>query len=102
MPVTIIRLLIFILPFVLFALWLYWRRRSGGAAGRVLEARADRRLLFGMLGLIILIIGIATYEVISNPAPGPGARYVPPRVEDGKVIPGYFEDTREETGGADK
>lgn len=95
MTVTIIRILIFILPFVLFALWLYWRRRGGGAAGRVLEARADRRLLFAMLGLIILVIMIATYEVISNPAPGPGARYVPPRLENGKVIPGYFESADE-------
>ncbi|RME67865.1 MAG: hypothetical protein D6782_01930 [Alphaproteobacteria bacterium] len=95
MPVTIIRILIFLLPFVLFALWLYWRRRGGGAAGRKLEARADRRLLYAMLAFILAVLGIATFEVISKPAPGPDARYVPPRLIDGKVVPGYFEDAEE-------
>lgn len=78
----LIALLLFALPLGAFVLW---RRRDP-------EAELSRAmLLLAVLAVAAAVGGAAWYGLTRREAPGV---YVPPRVEDGRIIPGHTEPRR--------
>jgi drug/metabolite transporter (DMT)-like permease len=78
----IIALLLFALPFGAFVLWR--RRNPDGEPSRTL-------LLLAIIAVAASVGSAAWYGLTRREAPGV---YVPPRVEDGRIIPGHTEPRR--------
>ncbi|MES2711689.1 MAG: hypothetical protein V4653_08920 [Pseudomonadota bacterium] len=78
----IIALLLFALPFGTFMLWR--RRNPDGEPTSVV-------LVLAILAVAASVGGAAWYGLTRREAPGV---YVPPRVEDGRIIPGHTEPRR--------
>ncbi len=77
----IIRLLVLLLlPIILFLIWRRIRRSEDETAGII-----D----YGLLGLaVVILVGLGAMAL--NQGGSPGDEYVPPRVIDGKVVPGHI------------
>jgi Family of unknown function (DUF6111) len=76
-------LLLFALPFVLYAVFL-WATRAGVMDP---ESWPVSRLVTLAIVAFVLVIGSFIYFANYTGAP-PGSRYVPAHVEDGKFVPG--------------
>ena len=81
---VLIELLLFLVPFVLYALYLWATQRSG-----VLD-RANwslSRLLYLAIAAVLVLIGgvFLLAELGGSP---PRSTYVPAHIEDGKFVPG--------------
>lgn len=83
----IIRLLVLLLlPIILFLIWRQFRR-GGDETPTVLD--------YGLLGLaVVIVIGLGAMALTGGGQPGD--EYVPPRVIDGKVVPGHIEPRRQQ------
>ena len=70
-----------LLPFVVYAVYLYFNARAGGdkSWGKTSLAVAT------MIGLILMAASLITLGLVGG-EPREGAVYVPPRFEDGRVI----------------
>lgn len=79
------QILPFLLPFVIYGLWVFFVRRKTKAGGGVWDD-APWTWLFGA-GLAVMVATLFGVALLSGSEPG-GA-YQPPRVEDGKVVPGH-------------
>jgi hypothetical protein len=79
------RVLLFLLPFVLYGAWLGMRRLRG--TGGAVPSGPLPWLIAAALGLALVGLGILGHL---GGAP-PGARYVPPHEVDGRIVPGHFE-----------
>ena len=81
----------FLLPATRYAAWVWYRARyvaaHGGEAPRI-EKGPWPLLLFA--GAILALIVLGTSAILQGDAPGDGV-YVPPHVENGRVIPGHLE-----------
>jgi hypothetical protein len=79
-------ILLFLLPFALYFLWLALkRRRSGG-----IEVPASGKHLAWTLG-IGLVLATGGFVIFTEfGGSSPEELYVPPRYEDGKLVPGHF------------
>jgi hypothetical protein len=77
--------LLFLLPFVLYFLWLGFQRRK-----MVQEAIATRRHFFwvGLMGVVLAVTGFVFFTDFGG-AP-PGSLYIPPTYKDGTLVPGHF------------
>ncbi|BCX18539.1 MAG: hypothetical protein KatS3mg117_2221 [Geminicoccaceae bacterium] len=81
--IALYELLAFLLPFVVYFAW------------RLLATRGARFLddtpwfVLTLLGLVSVCAGFVLFVVLEPGAP-PGATYVPPRLEDGRLVPGGF------------
>jgi hypothetical protein len=81
--IALYELLAFLLPFVVYFAW------------RLLATRGARFLddtpwfVVTLLGLVSVCAGFVLFVVLEPGAP-PGATYVPPRLEDGRLVPGGF------------
>lgn len=73
----------FLLP---FAAWLAWRLLVT-RAGKLLESAPWFALT--VAGLLLVCAGFVLLVVIEPGAP-PGTTYVPPHLEDGRLVPGAF------------
>jgi len=74
--VRLLQALVFLLPFAAYGLWLWSGRRY------------THQLLWGTVGaMLVLMVGAAWLE-LSRAVP-PDMVYIPPRMEDGRIIPGY-------------
>ncbi len=80
-PVAI-ELALFLLPFVIYAFFL-WTTRAG-----VLDpgAWSLRRLMW--LTIIALLLLIGSFVVLAQFGGSPPGAYVPARIEDGRLVPG--------------
>lgn len=90
---VLIRVLLVLLPVILYFLWLRYRRRRQTALDAVDEAAlsaAQRELSWGVGFIAVLLISTFAYLAFSS-GEDPSSRYIPPRVENGKVVPGHFE-----------
>jgi heme/copper-type cytochrome/quinol oxidase subunit 2 len=98
MTILLLRILLFLLPFVLFffLLRIYRSRRAGSQDA--LSKETERRLKFAATLAIIISLGIIAYFVFTSDA-NRGRDYVPPKTIDGKIEPGHFEDEEEDGGG---
>jgi hypothetical protein len=81
----------FLLPIATYAAWVWYRTRyvqkHGGEAPKF-EKGPWPMLLFAGAVLTLIVLGISA--TIQGNAPDEG-RYVEPRVENGRVIPGHIE-----------
>lgn len=93
----LLRALLFLLPFVLFFLWLRLYRTRREKAGDALSEETERRLRFAAAMAIIISLGIIAYFVFTSDA-NRGREYVPPQTVDGKIEPGRFKDEDEDGG----
>ncbi len=70
-----------LLPFVVYAVYLYFNARAGGDKkwGKVSLAVTT------MIGLLLMAASLITLGLVSG-SPREGTVYVPPRFEDGRLI----------------
>jgi len=77
-------LVLFLLPFVLFGLYLVARRRNALAW----SSWSDQSLWLAIAGLVLVI---ASLVVTGLTADGQTGAFVPTHIEDGRVVPGRFQ-----------
>lgn len=82
--VLIEELLLFLLPFALFAIWLLIRRKSP-----LNRAHWDGQVSW--IVLVGLLLALGTLLVTAFIAPRGSGAYVPARMENGQFIPGRIE-----------
>ncbi|HEY7386436.1 MAG TPA: DUF6111 family protein [Beijerinckiaceae bacterium] len=75
--------LVFLLPFAVFALFLVLRRRNPFKA----EAWSDSALWLVIAGLASVVIALLVTGLTSERQTG---AFVPPHLEDGRLVPGQF------------
>ena len=75
--------LLFLLPFALFALFLILKRRNPLR----LSAWSDSAIWLVIAGLACAIVGLVVTGVMSERQTG---AFVPPHLENGRVVPGQF------------
>ena len=75
----------FAAPFVVYALWVYIDRRiaKSSRAGAALTWRDAPWTWLTLAGLVLMVASLVVFGQTTGETPG---EYVPPRVEDGKVI----------------
>ncbi len=86
----LVRILPFLVPIILFAVWYFLARRRAGKAGE--KAPSWREAPWGWIalsGLLVLALGLAFFRFSTGASPD--GTYVPPKYEDGRVIPGHVE-----------
>ncbi len=76
-----------LLPFILYFLWAFVERRRRAAGGW--EAKDAPWTWLAIAGLALLIVSLVATGLLSGSEPG--GTYVPPRVEDGRVVPGRVD-----------
>jgi len=86
--VILLRILLVLLPIVLLVVWLRWRSKvnRGGDIPEA-EVKSLRQTLIVLL-ITLFGVGVGLKLTGSNDIDG---IYVPARVVDGKLIPGYFK-----------
>jgi len=78
--------LAFLLPFGIYAAWLFATRGSvGGTSDWPLRTVG----WLALAGAVVLLAAIALF--ISFESGQPGKTYVPARIENGVIVPGHFE-----------
>lgn len=103
MSAILLRVLLFLLPFVLFWLLIKFvrgrRRTTAGASDPAAlaadEAREERRAWVFIASLVLIIGGVLTALLLTSRGGDRDQIYIPPRVEDGRVVPGRFVDPEE-------
>jgi multidrug transporter EmrE-like cation transporter len=85
--VVLVHAALFLAPFAVYAIWLAIARRADVSAQA--SWPADRLTWLGIVGLALTILGFLGLGTFSG-AP-PGSTYVPPRFEDGRIVPGHHE-----------
>lgn len=88
MAILIFRILLFLLPIALLVFWLRWRTKRNSEDG--LTEADERKAKITLLALIAGILVAAFSLRYFDDSGSPSGRYVPARVEDGKVIDGHF------------
>jgi hypothetical protein len=79
-------LLLFLTPFVVYALFLYATRAG------VLHPEAWPPKVLGWLTAVAVLLMVGGFVVLGQLDHQPaGSTYVPPHVEDGKLVPGHFK-----------
>jgi len=76
----------FLLPFVVYGVWLVFTRGSFGSAADW-TARTISYLAIG--GALIMAGALVIF--ISFTGGAPGSHYLPAHVENGRIVPGRFE-----------
>jgi hypothetical protein len=76
--------ILFLLPFVLFGVYLVIRRRNP----LLWSHWSDKSLWLTISGLSFVVISLVVTGFLDERQTG---TYVPSRVENGRVIPGHFE-----------
>jgi hypothetical protein len=77
-------LVLFLLPFVLFAVYLVIRRRNP----LIWSHWSDQSLWLAIAGLSFVIVSLVATGLLAERQTG---TYVPTHVENGRVVPGDFE-----------
>lgn len=85
--VVLVNVLMFLLPFAVYAGYVYLTRRAEDDEASLLR---DVPWLWLFLAGLLLVVGTMAAVISFSGAP-PGKTYHPPRVEDGVVKPGYFD-----------
>ncbi len=88
--ILLVRILPFLVPVILFAAWYYLARRRARRSGET--PPGWREAPWGWIalsGLIVMVAGLAYFRFSTGAAPD--GTYVPPKYEDGRIIPGHVE-----------
>lgn len=88
---ALIRILLLLLPFLLYGLWLAVVRGRVKADGS-LDPKLERRITIGGAAVLVLFAIGTTVYLLQDPEAGRDAGYTPPRIEDGKILPGGFQE----------
>jgi len=91
---ALIRILLFLLPFLLYGLWLAVIRSKVREDGS-LDPRLERRITIGGAVMLVLFAIGATLYLLQEPQAGRDAGYTPPRIENGRILPGGFQEPGE-------
>ncbi len=75
------------IPILIYVAWLAHRRRKAKKAGIELESITKGTLFWTIIASILIAIGCFLYYGLSSQE-NAGVRYIPPHVENGKLIPG--------------
>lgn len=75
---------LFILPFIMTALWARWLDRNHPPASRIRYIAMS-----SAIGTVLVLASLLTWRLMSGDEPD--KNYVPPKVEDGAIVPGHFE-----------
>jgi hypothetical protein len=80
-----------VLPIAGYAIWLHFARRraAGSPAGTPPTWQDAPWTWLAVAGILLAALSVLALGLFGG-AP-PGARYVPPHVEDGQVVPGHTE-----------
>jgi hypothetical protein len=80
-----------VLPSVLYLAWLAYenRRIAQGGEGTLRRWQAGPWAWLILAGVILAFAMAAVLALLGGY--GTGGRYVPPRVEDGRIVPGHVE-----------
>jgi len=82
--IILLNLLLFSLPFIMLALWLWWFRGT-----RPDQAEMKIWTYASLSGFGCMLAGLIFFRFVSD-APTQSV-YVPPSVENGELVPGHFE-----------
>jgi len=88
--VILIRLLLLVLPVLVYLAWRYWSHRRALASGQPGLDLKEGPWLWLILAGAALAIGSLVLLRLTAGEP-PGGAYVPPRLEDGRIIPGHID-----------
>ena len=77
-------LVLFLLPFVLFGIYLVIRRRNP----LLWSHWSDQSLWLAIAGLSFVVLSLVATGLLAERQTG---TYVPTHVENGRVVPGHFE-----------
>lgn len=91
--VILLRILLVLLPIVLLLVWIRWRSKVN-AGGEIPESEV-RTLRHSLVAIVVAIIGVGVGLKMFDDSGDVDGVYVPARVENGKLIPGYFKPTDE-------
>lgn len=94
--ISLIQLASFLLPFIIFFVW-RWQL----SAERPLNATPTLKL--AAIGAALAVVAMLVMVMLDAADSGrAGDRYVPPRVVDGRVVPGHFIPAGEAEGEAEE
>lgn len=85
MALVIFRILLFLLPFVLFALWVRYVKKHREKDGK-LDPKTQKQIQLGSIVGIVVVLGTILFMGFSRPS-NRDSEYSPPVLEDGKVKP---------------
>jgi hypothetical protein len=88
--VVLINLLLLLLPLVLYFTYVYLRRRSTPNSEIMANAPIFWLLAAGTGLMLVGLVVLGQWE--TGEVRG---RYVPPHIEDGRIVPGHFEPLEE-------
>lgn len=91
---TVVRIVLILLPLLLYFLWLRYRRRRQSALtkGNEAELAAAQTELAWAVGFLVILMIIGFSYLAFSTGEDPRARYIPPHMdESGRVLPGQFE-----------
>lgn len=91
--IVVIQLLLFAIPFVVWGLYVLLVRKQAKTSDEVFND-APLAWLFAS-GAACVVAGLVYLAVFSGDPAGEGT-YVPPRYEDGRIVPGHLEPSRQE------
>jgi len=86
--IVLIQLALFATPFVVWALYVLTVRRRKAATGGVFDDTPFTGLV--VAGTVMVAAGLLYLAAFSGDPAGDGT-YVPPRYEDGRIVPGHIE-----------
>ena len=76
-----------LLPFVVYAIWGWLRRRQALARGEPLpDIKGPPVVWLGALGLVLVVLVLGGLSL--QRGEGTLGRYTPPHVENGRIVPG--------------
>jgi hypothetical protein len=87
----VLRIILVLLPIIALFLWLRWRAVKGTDAEEEFQSQEMKRIRIGaaiIVGVAILAgFGLRYFDDSTGDT---DLEYVPPHVENGKVVPGHF------------
>lgn len=91
---ALIRLVLFLLPFLLFLTWLYLVRQIRRGDGEKVNPVLERLIVWGGGAFILLFaLGLFLYgqSTVMPDSDKDAMRYVPATIENGQLVPGHYE-----------
>lgn len=87
---AVLRLLLVLLPVTLYVAWLiYVKRNAARLSDAELKKVRRRFIVTGLISAGLIMVGIIIFAIL-EPSNTSGT-YVPPRTENGRIIPGHVE-----------
>ena len=87
-----IRILLFLIPILTLIIFMVWWSQ-GKRSHKDLSAKEVKYLRYGLIGSIVSLIALGTVlRLTDTSTTDRDAEYVPPHMEDGKLVPGAFKE----------